>query len=222
MAEPVEVALDERGLVVAIAQDRLTGQVRMVAWMSREALSRTLATGLATFYSRSRGALWQKGETSGNTLRVSEVWADCDADAVLLLVEPEGPSCHTGRPACFFRRIEADGSIVDVTTEAEPFLEQLQGVLRARRASSGERSYTRSLYDGGAHKIGDKLREEADELAHALAEESDDRVTSEAADLVYHALVGLAFRGLSLRDVVAALCARSGIGGHEEKARRGG
>src|SRR5215510_12845403 len=119
----IPLAFDEKGLIVTVAQDRLTGQVRMVAWMNREAVERTLETGRATFFSRSRGRLWEKGETSGNALEVREVHADCDGDTLLLLVEPAGPSCHTGRPACFFRRLDASGGSSEQASEAEPFLQ---------------------------------------------------------------------------------------------------
>jgi phosphoribosyl-ATP pyrophosphohydrolase/phosphoribosyl-AMP cyclohydrolase len=211
---------DEQGLIPAIAQDRFDGQVRMVAWMNREALERTLATGNATFFSRSRGSLWVKGETSGNLLRVHSVTADCDADTVLLLVEPAGPSCHTGRPSCFFRRVGADGGLVDEAFEVTPFLAELERTIRERQASTAEKSYTRSLLDGGIAKIGAKISEEAGELVAALASESDDRVLSEAADLVFHVLVGLRARGLDLRAVVAQLAARTSQSGHAEKASR--
>ena len=211
---------NEQGLIPAIAQDRFDGQVRMVAWMNREALEHTLATGNATFFSRSRGSLWVKGETSGNLLRVHSVTADCDADTVLLLVEPAGPSCHTGRPSCFFRRVGADGGLVDEAFEVTPFLAELERTIRERQASTAEKSYTRSLLDGGIAKIGAKISEEAGELVAALASESDDRVLSEAADLVFHVLVGLRARGLDLRAVVAQLAARTSQSGHAEKASR--
>ena len=211
---------NEQGLIPAIAQDRFDGQVRMVAWMNREALERTLATGNATFFSRSRGSLWVKGETSGNLLRVHSVTADCDADTVLLLVEPAGPSCHTGRPSCFFRRVGADGDLVDEACEVTPFLAELERTIRERQASTAEKSYTRSLLDGGVAKIGSKISEEAGELVAALASESDDRVLSEAADLLFHVLVGLRARGLDLRAVAAKLAARTSQSGHAEKASR--
>jgi phosphoribosyl-AMP cyclohydrolase / phosphoribosyl-ATP pyrophosphohydrolase len=188
--------------------------------MNREALERTLATGNATFFSRSRGSLWVKGETSGNLLRVHSVTADCDADTVLLLVEPAGPSCHTGRPSCFFRRVGADGDLVDEAFEVTPFLAELERTIRERQASTAEKSYTRSLLDGGVAKIGGKISEEAGELVAALASESDDRVLSEAADLLFHVLVGLRARGLDLRAVAARLAARTNQSGHAEKASR--
>ncbi len=210
----------QTGLMPAVAQDRLTGQVRMVAYVNREALDQTLRTGNATFFSRSRGALWTKGESSGNVLRVHAVYADCDADTLVLLVEPEGPSCHTGRPSCFFRRLGPDGAVESEAVEAEPFLQALEGLLRERTASTAERSYTRSLLDGGAEKIGKKMREEADEYARALAAETDDRVLNEAADVLYHLLVGLRLRGLEVRSLLAVLASRTKQSGHAEKASR--
>ncbi|MRG97598.1 bifunctional phosphoribosyl-AMP cyclohydrolase/phosphoribosyl-ATP diphosphatase HisIE [Polyangium spumosum] len=216
----MELAWGEAGLIPAIVQDRLTGQVRMLAYMNRAALERTIETGRATFFSRSRGALWEKGETSGNTLAVAAIVADCDADALLVLVDPKGPTCHTGKPACFFRRVGEGGGAAETGVDAAAFLEVLEREIEARRTSSAERSYTRSLLDGGPAKIGAKIREEADELVRAIEGEDDGRVASEAADLVYHVLVGLASRGVAMREVVQVLAARAGTSGHEEKAKR--
>src|SRR5262249_11521206 len=149
---------NDDGLLPAVAQDRLTGQVRMLAWMNREALEATLRTGFATFYSRSRRALWQKGETSGNALRVQRVVADCDADTLLLLVDPAGPSCHTGRATCFFETVEAGGASADIAPrDAAPFLSLLEEEIRERASSTAAKSYTRSLLDGGVEKINAKI-----------------------------------------------------------------
>ncbi|MET0795559.1 MAG: bifunctional phosphoribosyl-AMP cyclohydrolase/phosphoribosyl-ATP diphosphatase HisIE [Polyangiaceae bacterium] len=211
---------NEQGLIPALAQDRFDGQVRMVGWMNREALEQTLATGLATFFSRSRSKLWVKGESSGNVLRVHSVTADCDADTLLLVVEPAGPSCHTGRPACFFKRVGPGGSLTDEPFEVTPFIGELERTIRERQASSGEKSYTRSLLDGGIPKINAKISEEAAELVAALASESDERVLSEASDLLFHVLVGLRARGLDFGQVAAALASRTGQSGHAEKASR--
>ncbi|MCC6644509.1 MAG: bifunctional phosphoribosyl-AMP cyclohydrolase/phosphoribosyl-ATP diphosphatase HisIE [Polyangiaceae bacterium] len=217
------VVFDERGLVVAVAQDAHTGEVRMVAWMNREALRRTLETGRATFFSRSRQALWTKGEESGNVLVVTRVGVDCDGDTLLLLVEPAGPSCHTGRPSCFFRAPRPDGGVDEAPIDLSPSLVSLERDVEARAGSTGERSYTRSLLDGGAARVGAKVREEADELARALDAESDERVLSEAADLLYHVVVGLRLRGLSFAAVARVLARRRGVSGHDEKrARTGG
>jgi phosphoribosyl-AMP cyclohydrolase / phosphoribosyl-ATP pyrophosphohydrolase len=212
---------DERGLIPAICQDHLSGQVRMMAYMNQQALEHTLTTGKATFFSRSRGALWTKGETSGHVLEVVSIMADCDADTLLLSVRPVGPSCHTGRPACFFRRIAADGTLAEQPTEAAPFLMELGAVLEARKTSTEEKSYTKSLLVGGPEKIGAKIREEAGELADAIKNESDERVLSEAGDVLYHTMVGLAQRGLTLRQVIEVLAKRTHQSGHAEKASRG-
>lgn len=216
----MSLKFNEQGLIPAIAQDRFDGQIRMVAWMSQEALERTLETGNATFFSRSRGSLWVKGETSGHTLRVHSVTADCDADTLLLMVEPAGPSCHTGRPSCFFRGVGANGALEDRPYETTAFFGELERTIRERQASTAEKSYTRSLLDGGVEKIGRKITEEAGEVVAALQSESDDRVLSEAADLVFHLLVGLRARGLDWRGVAEKLSARTTQSGHQEKASR--
>jgi phosphoribosyl-ATP pyrophosphohydrolase/phosphoribosyl-AMP cyclohydrolase len=213
------ITFDSNGLITAIAQDRATGEVRMVAWMNAEALDQTLATGLATFYSRSRQKLWVKGETSGHRLLVSAVMADCDADALLLLVDPEGASCHTGRPTCFFRQVTADG-VGEPGRAALPYLFELEATIAERASATAQKSYTRSLLDGGAPKINAKIEEEAAELTRALTGETDDRVASEAADVLYHVLVGLKLRDVPLRSVVEKLLARTGQSGHAEKAAR--
>ncbi|WP_437953901.1 bifunctional phosphoribosyl-AMP cyclohydrolase/phosphoribosyl-ATP diphosphatase HisIE [Sorangium sp. So ce296] len=220
----MKIAFGEGKLIPAVVQDRLTGQVRMLAYMTRESLARTLETGRATFFSRSRGELWEKGATSGNTLAVTSIHADCDGDALLVLAEPRGPTCHTGSASCFFRQVEARGDeepeAADEGQDASAVLESIEREIEARKASSATKSYTRKLLDGGAPLIGAKLREEADELAQAIAGESDDRVASEAADVIYHLLVGIASRGVPLRAVLAALAARMGTSGLVEKAQR--
>lgn len=215
------VRFDAAGLVVAVAQDAYSGEVRMVAWMNREAVRRTLDERVAWFWSRSRHALWKKGESSGNTLAVRSVHLDCDGDSLLLLVDPAGPTCHTGAPGCFTR--EATGDDWRDGARPGPSLLVLDATLASRRedpAASG-RSYARALFDAGAERIGEKLREEADELARAAAGEADARVVSEAADLIFHAAVALASRGLSTRDALAELARRHGVSGLVEKASRG-
>jgi phosphoribosyl-ATP pyrophosphohydrolase/phosphoribosyl-AMP cyclohydrolase len=212
---------DAAGLVTVVVQDRHTGLVRMVAHASDEALTATLDSGYAHFFSRSRGKLWKKGEESGNLLQVFEVWADCDADCLVYLVDPAGPSCHTGRETCFFRRVSADGTLVEDNVQvASSTLPRLVHELEARRDASADNSYTRSLLDKGALKIAAKIREEGDELARAIEAESDERVVSESGDVLYHMLVGLLFRKLSLRDVQVEVARRFGISGHDEKASR--
>ena len=214
-----DLKFDDRGLLPAVVQDALTGEIRMCAFVNREAILRTLETGHATFFSRSRGKLWEKGETSGNTLNVRELYVDCDADTLLMLVDPVGPSCHTGKPSYFFRRL-TDGKIEDTSLPATAFLHRLEAEIESRRTSTGAKSYTKSLFDGGAGKIGDKVREEADEFARAVASETDERVASEAADVLYHVMVGLASRGVPIRAVIDVLAKRAGTSGHVEKASR--
>lgn len=216
----MKLGWEASALLPAVVQDRLTGQVRMVAYVSPESLARTIETGRATFFSRSRQELWEKGATSGHVLVVRDIVADCDADAILLLVDPEGPTCHTGQPSCFFRRVREDGTAEDDGVDADAFLNLLEREIEARKTSTAQKSYTRSLLDAGPEKIGAKLREEADELARAIANESDERVAAEAADLVYHVLVGLSSRRVAWRDVVSVLAARAGTSGIEEKAQR--
>ena len=217
---------DAAGLVTVVAQDIASGEIRMVAHANREAVDATLATHEAHFFSRSRNSLWKKGESSGNVLRVREVWVDCDRDALLYLVEPNGPSCHTGAESCFFERIDVASDPGRAATAdaakpvARPTLALLQHELEARKSGTSAKSYTRSLLDGGAPKIGAKVIEEADEFVRAMTNETDDRVVGEAADVLYHVMVGLVSRGLSIRDVELELQKRFGVSGHVEKASR--
>jgi phosphoribosyl-ATP pyrophosphohydrolase/phosphoribosyl-AMP cyclohydrolase len=210
----VDLRWNEQGLLPVIAVDRLTGEVRMLAWASSEALEATLRTSRATFFSRSRNAVWEKGETSGNVLRVHRVLVDCDEDTLLYEVDPAGPSCHTGKESCFFRSIDGKEDA------RGPILVRLDDVLESRKSSTGQKSYTRSLYDRGVEGIGQKVTEEAGELVRALQSESDDRVAEEAADVLFHVMVGLRARGLSIRWVLEVLAKRFGTGGHEEKHKR--
>jgi len=216
---------DAHGLLPVVVQDHLTGEVRMVAFATAEAVRATLDTGRATFWSRSRGELWEKGRTSGNAIHVKRVLVDCDADCLIYSAEPEGPSCHTGAPSCFFQMIEngpGGETLVQKSEQPQTVLATIEAILEARKRSTSKSSYTKSLYDGGADAIGAKVREEADELARAIASEPDERVVSEAADVLYHVLVALRWRAIGFRDVLAALGARMGTSGHEEKARRPG
>jgi phosphoribosyl-ATP pyrophosphohydrolase/phosphoribosyl-AMP cyclohydrolase len=210
------IAWDDRGLAPAIAQDAVTGRVLMVAWMNQEAYDLTLATGLAHFFSRSRGRLWKKGESSGHVLTVREVRLDCDEDTILLRVTPAGPACHTGKPSCFYRPVdgaEDDGPPL-------PILDRLTAIIDARRAATAERSYTRSLLDAGMPRILAKIAEEQEELAAELERGPRDKIVHETADLLFHVLVGLAARQVPFADVLGELERRFGTGGHEEKAAR--
>jgi phosphoribosyl-ATP pyrophosphohydrolase/phosphoribosyl-AMP cyclohydrolase len=215
--------LERRGdvdLLPVVAQDHVTGEIRMLAWATPEAIQATLETGRATFYSRSRKALWEKGSTSGNALAVAAVLVDCDGDALVYLVTPHGPTCHTGAASCFFRRLTADGTLEDEATSSTTLLARLDAVLLARKAATAEKSYAKSLYDGGPEKVGAKLREEADELARAVAAEDVGRVVSEAADVLFHVMVALRSRDVGVDSVLQELERRAGTGGHDEKKSR--
>jgi phosphoribosyl-ATP pyrophosphohydrolase/phosphoribosyl-AMP cyclohydrolase len=206
-----ELKWNEAGLVPAIVQNARTGEVLMLAWQNREALERTLQTGKATFWSRSRNQIWEKGGTSGNVQHVRAVRVDCDADAVLLRVDPAGPACHTGERTCFFRGL--DGAPDAGPPPGETLL-ALEAVLRSRRETAAEGSYTGRLFrdDVLRHK---KVGEEATELIVASLRGSRDEITWEAADLLYHAMVLLTAHGLGLQDVADAIRGREG-------KRRGG
>ncbi|MEM9457408.1 MAG: bifunctional phosphoribosyl-AMP cyclohydrolase/phosphoribosyl-ATP diphosphatase HisIE [Myxococcota bacterium] len=225
-----QLRLDARGLVTAVVQHDQTGQVLMVGYMNAEALAATLERGRVTFWSRSRSELWEKGATSGNTLHLRALRVDCDRDALLVHARPAGPTCHTGTTSCFFRRVEGEDAEALPTDDGpparpDPTLERVFDVILERQAGHGMtntegRSYVRRLLDRGAPKINAKITEEAGELAQAIAGESDERVASEAADLVFHAMVGLAHRGLHLHDVTRVLAERFGRSGIDEKAAR--
>ena len=200
-----EIAWDEHGLVPAVVQDARTGQVLMLAYMNAEALARTLETGEAWFWSRRRQELWHKGGTSGNTQRVVEVRYDCDADALLLRVEPRGPACHTGHPTCFYRRLS---SSPEGTAEEGAVLDRLWAIIQDRMAHPKEGSYTCHLLAAGEPEILKKLGEEAIEVIIAAQAQGNARLVSELADLMYHLLVLLAARGLSWADVEGELARR--------------
>lgn len=211
------VSFNAEGLVAAVVQDAIDERVLMLAWMNREALEKTLAGPLVTFYSRSRQVLWTKGETSGNVLEVVSVQADCDGDTLLVRARPAGPVCHTGTPTCFEAPLV--GALEPKAGLGEE-LTRLAAVVEARRSAPPTQSYTSSLLAGGGRAIGAKVEEEALELAEALSEEGPERVVSEAADLLYHVMVGLSCRGVGAAAVAAELARRQGMSGLEEKRSR--
>jgi phosphoribosyl-ATP pyrophosphohydrolase/phosphoribosyl-AMP cyclohydrolase len=214
-----EPTYDERGLVPCIVQDATTDAVLMLAWMNAEALRLTRETGAAHFWSRSRRSLWKKGETSGNTLAVVEIRLDCDLDAVLVRAHPAGPTCHTGATSCFFHRDAGDDDALD-DGPALPILIKLARIIDARRDSTAEKSYTKSLLDAGMPKILAKIAEEHGELAAELPAGDDAKVIHETADLLFHVMVGLAARRIPLESILGELARRFGTSGHVEKARR--
>ncbi len=217
MALP-EPAWDDRGLAPAVVQDADTGAVLMLAWMNAQAWQATQATGLVHFWSRSRQALWRKGESSGHELRVVEVRVDCDQDAILVRARPHGPTCHTGRAACFFHT--DDG--VDEAAPAAHVVDRLERVLQARRSATAGKSYTRSLLEAGMPKILAKIAEEQGELAAELPAGDPAKVVHETADLLFHVMVGLVARDIPVADVWRELGRRFGVSGHDEKAARPG
>ncbi|PYM20766.1 MAG: bifunctional phosphoribosyl-AMP cyclohydrolase/phosphoribosyl-ATP diphosphatase [Candidatus Rokuibacteriota bacterium] len=203
-----DLAFDSRGLVPAVVQDADTGTVLTLAWMNREAVERTLTTGLVHFWSRSRQTLWRKGETSGHVQHVVRIHVDCDADAVLVQVHPEGPACHTGNPSCFYRRFDERGAPTDTMPTAN-MLERLEEIIRSRKSAPPAGSYVATLLGKGEPAICRKIGEEAIEVVTAaLGGEGDLRVVAEVADLWFHTLVLLGARGIPLREVLAELASR--------------
>jgi len=195
-----DIRFDEQGLAPCVMQDARTGEVLTLAYMNEEALRLTRETGEVHFWSRSRGELWHKGATSGNTMRVRALRADCDRDAILALVEPAGPACHTGERTCFH--------VGDLEPQPGEALAALERTITVRKAvADGDSSYTARLLADPAF-IGEKVEEEAEEVVRAAREESDERVREEAADVLYHLAVLLAARDLSLVDAFEELNAR--------------
>ena len=192
-----DVTFDAQGLAPALVQDRF-GRVRMVGWMDRDAIQATLDKGFVTFWSRSRKALWTKGETSGARLRLISMRLDCDGDTLLVLADPEGPTCHTGARTCFGE--DAEGL---------PWMGDLEDLLRARKASASlEGSYTERLFARGVDRIAKKVVEEAGEVVIAAKNEDRGEFLGEAADLLFHLDALLVARGCSLAEVAEALRAR--------------
>ena len=192
---PDGLVFDDAGLLPVVVQDRASGDVLMVAWANAEALERTAETGLAHFWSRSRKTLWRKGETSGNGLRVVEARADCDRDTLLLVVDPEGPACHTGTRTCFG----------ETSPTAAGMLEELARVVAERADAPPEDSYTARLLSKGPDQVLKKIGEEATEVVLAGRAQSDERLAEETADLLYHLLVALRLREVPLARVMDEL-----------------
>lgn len=198
VAVPDRLAFDAAGLVPVVVQDHASGDVLMVAWANAEALARTAESGEAHFWSRSRQALWRKGETSGNVLRVRELRADCDRDTLLMVVDPAGPACHQGTRTCFG----------DASATAAGMIEELARVIASRARDKPEDSYTARLVEAGLDRVLKKVGEEAFEVMLAARTESDERVAEEAADLLFHLLLALHLRGVAPQRVFEVLRGR--------------
>lgn len=211
-----EIKFDERGLIPAIVQDAETREVLTLAYMNAESLRRTLEERETWFWSRSRSALWHKGETSGHTQRVRDVRVDCDADALVVEVEPAGPACHTGARSCFYREIENGLEWAEASSRKSDFdnfdsqLQKLYNIIVERRQKRPEGSYTTYLFNEGLDKILKKVGEESAETIIAAKNESNDALVSEMSDLIYHLVVLLVERGIMLAQVGDELAQRSG------------
>ena len=212
--ELADVKFDARGLVPAVVQDARTGEVLTLAYMNAESLARTLATRETWFWSRSRRALWHKGETSGHVQRVVEVLSDCDRDALVVLVEPAGPACHKGARSCFSNDDEGAGDARDFATRNDlgPVLQQLYQLIETRKGDRPAGSYTTYLFEQGLDKILKKVGEEASETIIAAKNEDLVALAKESSDLLYHLLVLLVERGITLQQISDELVERGGKG----------
>jgi phosphoribosyl-ATP pyrophosphohydrolase/phosphoribosyl-AMP cyclohydrolase len=222
-----EIRFDEKGLVPAVAQEATTGEVLMVAYMNREALIKTLSTGRAHYWSRSRKKLWMKGETSGNYQEVEAVYYDCDNDTVLLKVVQTGVACHTGERTCFFRRLDKGKEerpvpppLPPVPTEGPGIIKELYRVIRERKGASPESSYVASLYEKGPEKILEKVQEESGELIEAARGDDKEAIVGELCDLWFHTMVLLGEKDIAMSEVFGELKKRFGRSGIEEKESR--
>jgi len=198
-----EFVVQFEGLIPAIVQHARSGEVLMLGYMNEDALRLTLDTKLVTFWSRSRQSLWQKGETSGHVLRLVELRQDCDGDALLVLAEPAGPTCHTGAPSCFYRTLA--GEPVAERMPPSSILTQLSDLIAERASERPEGSYTVKLLDGGVDRIGKKIGEEAAEVIIAAKNGAPAELSWELADLLYHSIVLLANQNLSLEAIWSEL-----------------
>lgn len=202
-----KIKFDENGLIPAILQEAFTSRILMLAYMNRESLEKSLATGHCWFYSRSRKQLWEKGATSGSYQFIENIRPDCDGDTLLIEVRAAGPACHTGAPGCFDNEKTNEEAI---PTSFFSMVARLAALIHQRRLEKPEGSYTTRLFESGVKKIAQKVGEEGLEVALAGVSENDDRLVEETADLIYHLLVLLEERGLSLDKVGEILQQRAG------------
>ena len=219
MKVPIEqIKFDERGLVPVVVQDFNTRQVLTVAYMNAESLSRTVETKETWFFSRSRASLWHKGETSGHTQRVTDILVDCDSDALTILVEPNGPACHTGKQTCFHNELkEAELSEETAGRASDPgaVLSELYALIETRKRERPASSYTTYLFDQGLDKILKKVGEESSETIIAAKNQDSEALVAEVSDLLYHLIVLMVERGVTLEQVCAELRRRRREGNAE-------
>ncbi|MBE7044726.1 MAG: bifunctional phosphoribosyl-AMP cyclohydrolase/phosphoribosyl-ATP diphosphatase HisIE [Ruminococcaceae bacterium] len=197
---------DQNGLIPAVVQNINTNEVLMVAYMNQESLEKTMQSGHATFWSRSRQEIWEKGATSGNYMNVKEIRVDCDADCLLVLVEPDGPACHTGKNTCFYRKLE-NGTLTELEqiSSSADILQRLMAVTEDRKKNPKEGSYTNYLFDKGEDKILKKVGEEAAEVVIAGKNRDKDEISYEVADLMYHLTVMLSDNDMTWNDIFEEL-----------------
>jgi phosphoribosyl-ATP pyrophosphohydrolase/phosphoribosyl-AMP cyclohydrolase len=218
----MQINWEKHNLLPAIAQDNKSGQVLMLAYMNKEALELTLKTGFAHYFSRSKQRIWKKGEESGHTQEIVDVLIDCDADTILLKVNQNGVACHTGRKSCFFTSIKDNKEVLKKEVNIEDkysIVDILYHTILERKSDDAKKSWTKKLLNDKKLLLS-KIKEEADELCTAIDREDDKQVIYEAADLLYHSLVGLGFREISPDLVKQELKRRFGTSGIEEKESR--
>ena len=209
------------GLVPVIVQDIDTDEVLMLAYMNEEALKKTMHTGYAHYFSRSRNKLWKKGESSGNTQEVKDILIDCDNDTILLKVKQNGPACHTGRKSCFFTNLKTNEITMDKEKEIEyNFVDRLYHTLLERKNANPETSYVSSLYHKGENSFLKKIAEEAAEFCFAVKDNDKKEIIYEAADLAFHTLIALAYKNIHPEAILEELKRREGVSGIEEKKNR--
>jgi phosphoribosyl-ATP pyrophosphohydrolase/phosphoribosyl-AMP cyclohydrolase len=215
LATTNQLKFDGQGLLPAVIQDWLDGTVLMLGYMNQEALAKTVATRRVHFWSRSRKSLWEKGETSGHTLQVKELFIDCDADTILVKAQPVGPTCHTGERACFFSRLDEQGQLIHKSSQDAHggILESVLRAIQDRRSHPQTGSYTSKLFEGGHDKILKKVAEEAGEVLLASKGGKQEEIVYEVADLFFHTLMVLGYHDLSLQDIYGELGRRFGKSG---------
>ena len=212
LADYSVLRFNEQGLIPAIVQDVATGRVLMLAYMNREALERTLATGLVHYWSRSRAQLWQKGETSGHIQHLRDLRYDCDADTLLVIVEQEGAACHTGEPSCFFQHFAETSEPMQLPVSAG-LLQQIYAVVQERKRRAPQESYVASLMARGQDHVLKKVIEEAAEVVMASKDGRREAIVYEMADLWFHAIVALGWHDISPQEVLQELQRRFGKSG---------